>query len=834
MASGVDSDYHASLDAFRAAEYPMLKGAVLSTCAQSNLLMSTADSLYLDHAGTTLYPKSLIQRFCTDLTDNLYGNPHSASTVSQNTSKLIEDVRLRLLQLFNADPDHFDLVFVANATAGIKLVSDAFRDGGKGFWYGYHKDAHTSLVGVREAASTHRCFQSDEEVDEWIGSLSSSNVLEIPRLFAYPAQSNMNGRRLPLSWPSRLRESAASSGLPLFSLLDAAAYVSTSPLDLSNVDNAPDFTVCSLYKIFGFPDLGALIVRRASGRILSQRKYFGGGTVNLVVCLREQWHAKRDETVHEHLEDGTLPVHNILAVRHALDTHRELFGSLERVSTHTSFLGDKLFNELSALRHGNGRPVCKIYKDAKSSYRDPRTQGPIVAFNIRNSRGMWISNAEVEKVAAVKNVQLRTGGLCNPGGIASYLKLEPWEMKRNFSAGQKCGADDEIMDGKPIGMIRLSLGAMSTIDDVHGFMAFMDEFFVEKRDETPESDRSNSLLTGSPSMSVESLTVFPIKSCAGWRIPPKTAWSIRLEGLAWDREWCLVHCGSGSALSQKQHPRMTLIRPRIDLTNGLLRVSVCGCSEEVAVPLSADPTPLAKGGSYDIRNAKVCGEPIKAQVYGSSELRDFFTRAIGVPCQLARFPAATSSSFGRHSKAHLQPYQQTINKTKIPGAFPVARTVKARVSRPILLSNESPILIITRSSLNRLNELIKSQGGKAAHADVFRANIVMTGDTAARPGLEQPYVEDKWRSLEIGELNFRILGSCRRCQMVCVDQETATRNEEPFATLAKTRRFNGKVFFGQHACHVPVTKGATPADQSPTIMVGDEVRAFWKDVDESP
>jgi molybdenum cofactor sulfurtransferase len=42
-------------------------------------------------------------------------------------------------------------------------------------------------------------------------------------------------------------------------------------------EHAPDFTCLSMYKIFGFPDLGALVVRKDSGHILTLRKYFGGG-----------------------------------------------------------------------------------------------------------------------------------------------------------------------------------------------------------------------------------------------------------------------------------------------------------------------------------------------------------------------------------------------------------------------------------------------------------------------------------------------------------------------------------------------------------------------------
>jgi molybdenum cofactor sulfurtransferase len=297
--------YDRAVEELRAREYPMLQGTT-----------------YLDHAGTTLYAKSLIERFSTDMISNLYGNPHSASNASQLTTRRIEDVRLRVLSLFKADPQEFDVVFVANATAGIKLVMDAFRDHEHGFWYGYHRDAHTSLIGVREAATEHRCFTSDAEVSDW--TKQQDNDDQRPRLFAYPAQSNMNGRRLPLDWAHRLRKCKRT---PVYTLLDAAALVSTSPLDLGIPEQAPDFTVLSLYKMFGFPDLGALIVRQASASIFDKRRYFGGGTVEMVVCLKEQWHAKKADSLHERLEDGTLPIHSIMALDAAMTVHRDLYTS---------------------------------------------------------------------------------------------------------------------------------------------------------------------------------------------------------------------------------------------------------------------------------------------------------------------------------------------------------------------------------------------------------------------------------------------------------------------------------------------------------------------------
>jgi molybdenum cofactor sulfurtransferase len=112
---------------------------------------------------------------------------------------------------------------VANATAAIKLVAESFRDlaeksrDGR-FWYGYHRDAHTSLVGVREYThGRHHFFESDGEVEEWLRSPPppsslSSRFAPVRReadrrlgLFAYPGQSNMSGKRLPLSWAGSVR-----------------------------------------------------------------------------------------------------------------------------------------------------------------------------------------------------------------------------------------------------------------------------------------------------------------------------------------------------------------------------------------------------------------------------------------------------------------------------------------------------------------------------------------------------------------------------------------------------------------------------------------------------
>ncbi|KAL2199277.1 pyridoxal phosphate-dependent transferase [Corynascus similis CBS 632.67] len=807
-----NTGYNARVESFRDDEYPMLKG-----------------DIYLDHAGTTLYPKSLMERFAQVMTSTLFGNPHSASTSSQLSTARIEDIRLRVLSFFNADPAEFDLVFVANATAGIKLIADALRAAPDGFDYAYHQASHTSLIGVREEARNSLCID-DDQVEEWLcrGRLFGHDRDDRPVLFAYPAQSNMNGQRYPLSWAERARSARSKT----YTLLDAAALVCSTPLDLSHADAAPDFTVLSFYKMFGFPDLGALIVKRDAETAFNTRRYFGGGTVDMVVCLKEQWHAPKSQFLHERLEDGTLPVHSILALDAALDVHEQLFGSMRDVAAHTSFLARRLCSGLRSIKHENGEPVCVLYSDPDSA-KEGLGSGPTIAFNIRNSLGTWASLAEVEKLASLKGFHIRTGGVCNPGGIASALGLEPWEMRQNFSSGFRCGTDNDIMSGKPTGIIRASLGAMSTISDVDSFVQFVSEFY---RDDSPVPIPTT--LGAQPrgsQLHIHSITIYPIKSCGGFQVPPGVDWEVKPEGLVWDREWCLLHQGTGQVLNQKRHPKMALIRPSLDLREGQLHVSYPGelpahLPRKISIPISKNPS-LFCTSSLHSRSSRVCGEEIQAQTYASPDINHFFSEILGVPCLLARFPAGGQGKSMRHSKAHLQKHQLQPPpgaRPMLPGSFPPSPpdsdTEKA-VSRRILLSNESPILAITLPSVDALNQEIQmaKPGTKEVSYAVFRANIVIA--TATPDTSMTPYSEDSWSSVRIGQqqFEFEMLGACRRCHMVCINQNTAEKTEEPFVTLSKTRRFDGKVFFGVHMCY-----SGSEGRQVPTVRVGDMVVPEWR------
>jgi molybdenum cofactor sulfurtransferase len=429
--------------------------------------------------------KSMIDAFANDVNSTLYGNPHSTSTPSHLAGVRIDDTRTKTLKFFNANPEDFDLVFVANASAAIKLVTECFRDAAsqnkkssqRNFWYGYHRDSHNSVVGGRElAGGNHCCFSDDDQVDKWINDKKSKPSCNQLGLFAYPGQSNMTGRRLPLSIPNRIRVS--HRGQNTYTLLDAAALATTTQLDLDEIQ--PDFTAISFYRIFGFPNLGALIVRKAAGHTLLKRRYFGGGTVDLVTVIKGYPTVvlKSDDALHNRLEDGTLPFHSIFALDHAISVHRQLFTSMARISAHTSFLGKYLYDSMIALKHSNGAPLFQIYKEQDSTFGDAKTQGSTIAFNIFGSNGERVGYGDVENHANERGIFVRSGSLCNPGGVATYLNWTAQELHEAYAQGHRCSSPKQSMTGKATGVVRISLGAMSTKEDVDKFLGYAEECYL--------------------------------------------------------------------------------------------------------------------------------------------------------------------------------------------------------------------------------------------------------------------------------------------------------------------------------------------------------------------
>ena len=66
--------------------------------------------------------------------------------------------------------------------------------------------------------------------------------------------------------------------------------------------------------------------------------------------------------------------------------------------------------------------MCLLY--CATDYEDALKQGPIVNFNLLQPNGKMLGYHQVEKLASVYDIHLRTGCFCNTGACVKYLGLD--------------------------------------------------------------------------------------------------------------------------------------------------------------------------------------------------------------------------------------------------------------------------------------------------------------------------------------------------------------------------------------------------------------------------
>lgn len=427
--------------------------------------LDNAGHVYLDFTGAGLHAASQLRAHAEMLEGAPLGNPHSASPTSSAATALVERTRAAVLRYFNAT-GRYTCVFTLNASNALKLVAEAypFAPGGRLL---LSTDNHNSVNGIREFASargaavdyaplTRPELRLDLPATE---ALLAQPGATAPKLFAFPAQSNFSGVKHPLS----LIQTAHAAGWDV--LLDAAAFVPTNRLDLSQVE--PDFVSVSFYKMFGYPTgVGCLLIRNDALDAL-RRPWFAGGTVSFVTVQGRQHILARGEAA---FEDGTINFLSIPAVEIGL-RHIEQLG-LDTIGARVSALTALLLEELLALRHGNGRPMVRLYGPASMAAR-----GGTIAMNFYDPDGHLLDYRRVEELAGLDNISLRTGCFCNPGAGETAEDLTADDMQAGLAHGREITLPLflQIMqhrDGKSAGAVRVSLGQISNFADVERFIGF--------------------------------------------------------------------------------------------------------------------------------------------------------------------------------------------------------------------------------------------------------------------------------------------------------------------------------------------------------------------------
>lgn len=421
--------------------------------------------VYLDYTGGGLYADSQLRRHNKLLSEHVFGNPHSTNPSSQAATQLVEHAREYVLHFFNADPDEYLVIFTPNASGALKLVGESYPFANGRYLLTF--DNHNSVNGIREFAHARGAEVTyipvalpDMRADASQLSLELARPSENGHnLFAYPAQSNFSSVQHPLEWI----EEARKHGWDV--LLDAAAFVPTSKLDLSKVK--PDFVPISFYKMFGYPTgLGALIAKKSALAKL-HRPWFAGGTITVASVQGDKFYMADGSSA---FEDGTIDYLNIPAIEIGLK-HIESIG-YDVIHERVHCLTGWLLENLTSLKHSNGAGLVRVYGPTVMAGR-----GGAITVNFYDKDGNALDHRYIEEQSNASNISLRTGCFCNPGAGEVALEISRVELDVCFTSPgheNRLSIDDfrTCIDGKSTGAVRISIGLVTNFKDVQKFLAF--------------------------------------------------------------------------------------------------------------------------------------------------------------------------------------------------------------------------------------------------------------------------------------------------------------------------------------------------------------------------
>ena len=255
------------------------------------------------------------------------------------------------------------------------------------------------------------------------------------------------------------------------------------------------------------------------------------------------------------------------------------------------------------------------------------------------------------------------------------------------------------------------------------------------------------------------LFVYPIKSCGGVELPEVL---LTETGLEFDRAWMVVGA-DGTFVSQRELPRMALIRPQMKQMEMVLRA----------------PGMLALHIAFDrvekpVR-VKVWRDEVAAYDMGDIAAQWFsdFLSEPGKPqtLRLVRFDPE---------------HKRLSNLTWTKG-----------VEAQNQFADGFPLLVASQSSIDELNERLVAAGHATVGIERFRPNIVLAGIEAQ----DEDRVETMHIATAEGGARIEPAKPCTRCPIPDIDPATAISTPEVNDTLRSYRanpRVDGAITFGMN------------------------------------
>lgn len=260
------------------------------------------------------------------------------------------------------------------------------------------------------------------------------------------------------------------------------------------------------------------------------------------------------------------------------------------------------------------------------------------------------------------------------------------------------------------------------------------------------------------------ISVYPIKACGA---VSQTRWELEPRGLRLDRRWMVVDT-AGVFMTQRDYPRLTLVSVRLHTEH--LTLNAPGME-----PLDV---PLAPPGGRHLP-VVIWDDGVEAADAGE-DAAGWFSEYLETACRLV--------GMTDRSVRPVNP-EYAVNHDVVSFA------------------DGYPLLLISEASLADLNSRLESPISMKR----FRPNLVVKGC--------EPFAEDTWKEIAIGDVHFHLVKPCARCTVPTVDLATGEKGVEPLRTLKTFRNVGNQVMFGQNLIHAA----------NGTLAMGDEVRIVrWK------
>ncbi|WP_079038553.1 MOSC domain-containing protein [Streptomyces sp. NBRC 110028] len=245
---------------------------------------------------------------------------------------------------------------------------------------------------------------------------------------------------------------------------------------------------------------------------------------------------------------------------------------------------------------------------------------------------------------------------------------------------------------------------------------------------------------------VVKLLSYPVKGCAG--MSAHTA-VLTPAGLAHDRGFMVIS-EEGVFRSQRRHPRLALIRPGIGADGQRLTLRAP----------DADPVVIGVDASGPLRAVELFGAPFRGVDQGDAAAA-WLSGVLGTPSRLVRVPDD----------------HERVTDGRTPGTSGYA--------------DSCAVHVLSRATLDLLNERLNERGAPPLPMNRFRPNIVVDG-------WNTPHTEDRAHRITIGDTELGYAKLAIRCAVTMVDQRSGAKaGPEPLRTLATYRRAaEGGVAFG--------------------------------------